>query len=278
MAGGKKKRAPVQLPAAPLTEVVFELRWDLRPAPPPLGQFDPMLLPTIHRFTAAMEKSGFPHRIDLIHPIQTAPYGVVCRYYRDSESPYPLMQIGAGIFATNESSKYEWISYRAQVLDGVRALLSSYPTDLGAQLKPTHIELRYTDVFTKDITQDNSYFDFAKNSTFVTFSLPDFLKDRQLFWGDPVGRFFYEHALRERKDSFFAFDLASGKNGQSKEDIVQLVSRVASTGRGVPSVKTPGTFVKEVQKWLDLAHGILSPFFRNFVKPEVMEKFERRGS
>lgn len=278
MAGARRKRgASAQLPAAPLTEVVFELRWDLSPAPPPFSLFDPALIPTVHRFTAAMENAGFAHRADLAHPTQTAPFGVVRRFYRNPESPFPLMQIGAGIFATNQSAKYEWASFRRQVLLGVRALLSSRPADL-APFEPGYLELRYVDVFTKDIIRDNSFFDFARNGTSLTFSLPDFLKDSRTFWGDGEGRLVYQHALRERRDSFFGFDFASGKNEQTKDYVIQLISKVTSTGRGVPKFKSPSAFINDIQRWLEFAHGITSPFFKNFVKPEVMRKFERRGS
>lgn len=276
MATGKNKRVSAQLPGAPLTEVVFELRWSLQPAPPPLAQYDPMLIPMVQRFTDKMGKLGFPHRRDLVHPMQTGPHGVLCRFYRSPDSLFPIMQVGPGIFATNESAKYKWTPFRAQVVDGVRALLASYPTDLGAQLKPGYLELRYVDVFTKDIIGNSSFFEFAETGTTVTFSLPEFLKNRQMFWADPMGRFFYQRTLRERKDSSFAFDLSSAKSAETKDEIIQLVSRVSATGRGVPLLKTPGAFVVEVRKWLDFAHGVTSPFFKSFVKSEVMRKFQRR--
>jgi uncharacterized protein (TIGR04255 family) len=279
MAGRRRKGGSAQLPAAPLTEVIFELRWNLQPAPVvPVGLYDPLLIPTMKRFTAAMEKVGFPHKVDLVHPLVTGPYGVVRRFYRNPESPYPMMQIGSGIFATNETAKYEWKSFRAQVLDGVKALLSSYPTEFGLPLTPNYLELRYVDVFTKDIIRDKSFFDFANNGTSVTVALPGFFNNSRMFWSDPVGRLFYQRALRGKKDSLFAFDMGSAVNEQSKEEVIQLVSKVSSTGRGVPTLKKSATFINEMRKWLDLAHGITSPFFKSFIRPDIMKKFARRGS
>jgi hypothetical protein len=52
----KKKRASDRLPKAPLTEVVFELRWARQagPAGQPILQSDPGLLPLLERFSSGI--------------------------------------------------------------------------------------------------------------------------------------------------------------------------------------------------------------------------------
>jgi uncharacterized protein (TIGR04255 family) len=118
MASRNKTAKTRRLPNAPLAEVVFELRWILEqgPIPGPYMNFDPMLIPLLQKFSVAMENSGFSHKQDFAHPAQTTPYGVVRRFYKNDESPFPIVQIGAGIFATNESTQYEWRTFKAQVL------------------------------------------------------------------------------------------------------------------------------------------------------------------
>ena len=276
MAARKNKGPSAQLPAAPLTEVVFELRWGLQPAPPPLLSYDPMLIPTLQRFTTAVGKLGFPHKTDIVHPSYTGPYGVVRRFFRDAESPFPLLQIGPGIFAANDSAKYRWTDFRSQVINGVKALLAAYPTDLDFPLTPNYLELRYVDVFTKDVIQRKTFFEFASHDTSSAFSVPEFFNDKKKFWGDPLGNIYYQHALRDRKDSFFSYNMGIGKNEQTKEEAIQLMSRVVSSNRGAPTLKTPASFLREIGKWLDFAHDIASPFFQSFVKPELMKKFEMR--
>jgi uncharacterized protein (TIGR04255 family) len=278
MAARKVKRLSTQLPSAPLTEVIFELRWELQPAPPPFGLYDPALIPTVQQFSVEMERMGYHHHQDMGHPTQMAPHSVFRRFSLSSETLFPLMQIGSGIFATNQSVHYEWTSFRAQILNGVRALFIAYPKSRDVPLKPAHLELRYVDVFSKEIIGGGSIYDFARTGTSVAFSLQKVMADKEKFWGAPVGRFFQERPLRERKDSRFGFDLASGQSGETKEEIVQLISKVVSTGNGVPALKSPKLFLPKLREWLDFAHGVTSPFFKSFIKPEVMKKFQRRGS
>jgi uncharacterized protein (TIGR04255 family) len=285
MANKRRKRrlarakASAQLPAAPLVEVVFELRWALQPAPTPPGQFDPGLIQTMQSLVPAMSKLGFDYPADQVHPLQTGPYGVTRRFMRNAESPFPLMQIGAGIFAANEAANYRWTTFKAQILDGIRALLTAYPTkSLGLPITPNYLELRYIDVFTKAITDCTSIVDFANTGTRLRIEPPSFLSDKKLFWGDPRGQVALEYMLRDRKESTFSFQIANGTIPQTNESVIQLLSRVISNGGGVPKLKSPAVFVRDVENWLEFAHGILSPFFRSFVADDVMDKFKRRGA
>jgi uncharacterized protein (TIGR04255 family) len=259
-----------RLPSAPLAEVVFELHWAL------VGEdqsgvlpYDPMLIPLLQRFSDEMEKLGFHHVRDIVRPPQTGPHGVVRRFWKREDLPFPLMQIGAGIFAVNESSRYEWHSFRDLVLRGVRTLIDSYPTTFGASLRPSYLELRYVDVFDKTVLKSNDFFDFAHRATTLKFTLPRILEDKQLFWGDPIGRFLFQRGLRGYKNSQFVVDLAS-----AQESKFQLLSKVSTSTPSVPSLKSKASFIADVRKWLEFAHGITSPFFKDFVLPEVMKKFQ----
>src|SRR5688572_1001001 len=118
-----------RLPKAPLAEVVFELRWVLQSDPglPPFLRNDPGLAPLLDSFTANMKKAGYGFTRDMSPATQTGAYGVARRYFLGADKPFPIMQIGPGIFATNASSLYDWKSYKAQVIQGVRAVFKSYP-------------------------------------------------------------------------------------------------------------------------------------------------------
>jgi hypothetical protein len=90
-----------------------------------------------------MKKVGFGSTRDMSHPLQTAAHSVVRRFYKAKDRPFPIMQIGPGIFATNESSEYDWRLFKKQAEQGIRALLRSYPKLDFFILKPIHMELRY---------------------------------------------------------------------------------------------------------------------------------------
>lgn len=230
MATRRKKRArrkrSSKLPNAPLAEVVFEFRWQLQAGA--FVPFDPMLFPLLYNFTSAMEREGFSHIEEMAHPQQTGPFGVVRRFRRAAEKLFPIMQVGVGIFATNESSEYEWNTFKAQVLNGLKLLLSSYPTQFGTKIAPAYLELRYVDAFDKATLGSNSFFSFTETGTSLNLPMPALLEKPELFWGDATGRFLISRNLRGNKKSQFLMELGSGQNATTKEDLVQVVSKVVS--------------------------------------------------
>jgi uncharacterized protein (TIGR04255 family) len=269
----KKAAKNARLPNAPLAEVVFELRWAL--AQGAAWHFDPLLMPLLPMFSQEMEKKKFFHSTDIVHPQQVGPYGVVRRFYKDPDSPYPIHQIGAGIYAANDSLQYEWKAFRAQVLVGVKALLDSYPTKFGYPLLPNHLELRYIDIFDKANLGSTSLFKFTETGTSLRFKAPTFLDDSKKFWGDATGNLLFQKDLRDRKGSVFVVNVASGKRADSNDNLIQVLSKVASSTPGVPVLKNHRTFIKDVGNWLDFAHNILSPFFKEFIPAEVIAKFKQ---
>src|SRR3954467_7386626 len=140
----QRHRQLTRLPNAPLAEVVFELRWKIQgPADaPPVVRIDPGLLPLLENFSVAMKKADFGAYKELSAPGQTGGYGVARRFFKTPDSAFPIMQIGPGIFATNESSLYEWKGFKSQITVGVRALLDSYPKLGVFPLDPNMLELR----------------------------------------------------------------------------------------------------------------------------------------
>ena len=113
-----RKRRVKRLPKAPLTEVVFELRWKLLgdERAPALQYSDPGLLPLVEDFSGRIRKSGYRDFTDFGSPVQVAAYSIARRYFKKAGQPFPIMQVGPGIFATNESSQYDWETFKGQVL------------------------------------------------------------------------------------------------------------------------------------------------------------------
>ena len=187
----QRRRRIARLPKAPLAEVVFELRWKLQGPPdsPPVLKADPGLLPLLDNFTNRMKKAGFGFSREMSPPLQTGGYGVARRFYKSSDSPFPIMQVGPGIFATNESSLYEWSAFKAQINVGLGAILDSYPKLGFYKLEPSYVELRYIDVFDGSLLGKATLFDFAERGTSLKFQLPKILTDGKRFVGDADGRF-----------------------------------------------------------------------------------------
>jgi uncharacterized protein (TIGR04255 family) len=272
----KKGRHSTRLPKAPLAEVVFELRWNLQVGPQNQAVLhsDPGLLPLLDAFGSNVKKAKFGFVREMSHPLQTGPYGVVRRYFRDSETPYPILQVGVGIFAANASSQYEWPTFKDQVLLGTRALLSSYPKMDFFSLSPNLLELRYIDLFDKAVTGGADFFEFLNRDTSFDIGLPTMLRDRKIVSGVPVGRFTVETDLKTRKSSRLIVDVASAKHGDDQEDAIRMVTIVRTTGAGVLKLNNKATFLGQVAAWLDFAHEVTSPLFREIVSENIMRKFQ----
>jgi uncharacterized protein (TIGR04255 family) len=270
-----RKTKSGRLSKAPLTEVVFELRWSLQPGPAnePVLQADPGLLPLLDAFGVAIKKQGFKSSKDMSHPLQTGAYGVVRRYYEKEGKAFPILQLGPGIFASNQGPGYDWSSFKLQTMNGLRQLIESYPKLSFFKMVPSHIEIRYVDVFGKPIVSNGDFVDFAHDATALNFTLPPMLRDPKIVGGNTFGRFQMRRELKKWKGANFALDLSSAKNNESKEDVFRMETKVVCRDGGIPQIVTTKKFLDDVSKWLEFAHDILSPFFKEAIKPAVMKKF-----
>lgn len=273
----KKGKPSERLPKAPLVEAVFELRWRLQEAPTsqPALHADPGLIPLLDAFTRKMKSAKFVTVRDLSHPLLTGSYGVARRFFLSEEQPFPIMQIGPGIFATNDGPLYTWKSFRSQVKSGVRALLASYPDLSFFDLQPASLELRYVDVFDKSVLGGKGgLIHFINSATTLKFELPALLRDHKLVTGDGDGRFAIQQPLKRKEDSLFLMDIGSGKNTETNENIVRLETKVLTKGAGVPRYRQVAPFIKALDDWVVFAHNLLSPFFEQFVRPDIMARFK----
>jgi len=140
-------------------------------------------------------------------------------------------------------------------------------------MEPIVLELRYINVFDGSLLGSATMFDFVNRGTSLKIQLPKMLTDRKLFGADAQGRVAFVCELRGWKGSQFALDLGSVES-PNQGAVVRLETKVRSEGDGVPPLKNARSFVNKLDEWLEFAHGITSPFFREFVLPEVMKKFQ----
>ena len=269
----KKPQARDRLPNAPLVEVVFELRWALWGSPgiPAPFRSDPGVLPLLHAFTTAAEQLGFVTKLDMSRVEETGAYGVIRRYKKGEALNFPLLQIGVGIFAANEGPTYQWTQYKALVLSGVKAVLESYPNLPSFPLQPSYLELRYVDMFDDVLLNTAELTEFLSRGTTARMSAPPFLMDGELFEGPTDARVVLGRRVKEWKATNFLVDCATGlREGQRG---IRLETKVVTQQPGVPILRASGQFLDETERWLDFAHGFTSPFFREFVTPDLMDQF-----
>lgn len=261
-------RAPIKLPNAPLVEAVFELRWSVQPG---IAYADPAFPYVLADFSKRVEHLGFPVQREMM-PADAlpGPYSIARRFYIAPEAEFPLLQIGPGIFAANQSADYDWPSFKRLIQDGLRALLSSYPRSAGFPMRPNYLELRYVDAFDASLVDTANLVQFINAGTSMRLDTPPFFS--QLDASEVKGRISLHASTKKWKETQFIFDLASGSRGGT-EDIVRLETKVVTQAAGVPKMQA-SKFLKDLDRWLEFAHGLTSPFFEQFVTDTVMSKFK----
>jgi len=258
-----------QLPNAPLTEVVFEMRWRLEGAksiPIPFKN-DPGFYVMADRFAMAASQHGFRFARKLSADPQATPHAISWRFYKQQEQPFPLWQIGPGILAVNESASYEWNSYKKLCLDAARTLIRCYPKMHKFRLEPFYLELRYLDSFSLDEKVNENLVGFLNNSTSLSLALPTFVPGRLKDLAN--GQLILSSAVKGMGETLFVVIVGTGVSQGIKSVIMEskVLTKLSETSIG------RGQFVTELGRWLGNAHNITSPFFKEFIKEHLMKKF-----
>lgn len=273
----KPKEAPLRLPAAPLAEVVFELRWELvGPENTPAALKTDPGYPLLHAlFSANSRRHGFTRHQQMHTEPSTISGGwsVGHRLYK-GEDPFPIWQIGPGIFACNESTNYRWDLYKKLCLRGLDVLNRSYPESKAAPMRPAYLELRYVDIFDEDLLGHSDLKRFLKEDTTSTVNLENVIADNS-FGPDLSGRIILRKEVAGEKHTRFILDIADGSNGGKR--MIMATSKVVTSG-SLSLPKEAGRRRDYISNWLDRAHNITSPFFQKFVAPTLMDKFAGRSA
>jgi uncharacterized protein (TIGR04255 family) len=270
----KKATRTDRLASAPLIEVVFELRWKLQGGDriPPALRADPGTIPLLHSFETRAKELGFSNLETVTAPEQAGAYGVIRRYIR-GQMPFPLLQVGVGIFAVNDGPAYEWSQYESLVLDGTRAMLEAYPRVPGLELVPVHLELKYINLFDQSLLNSENFFQFLARVTKMNMTPLPFLESEERFNGSLEGRISLQATTKGWKDSQFRIDIGSSTDVQTNHRQFRLESNVVTGSNGVPKLSNANLFLKDLRQWLKFARSLTSPFFKSVMTEEAMAKF-----
>jgi len=270
----RERAGSMKLKNAPLVEVVFTLQWVLVGGvdmPPPFRSDPayPVLEPV---FQKRIGRAGFGHVQQNPQAATAAvPLGHMPRlqFSPDSGDRFPMIQIGPGVLACNQSSAYEWRPYVKIVLTAIKALLAAYPhRQFG--LRPQYVELAYVDAFGDRFSDSQDLVQFmAKNST-LALEVPPSLRARL---GDPlVGGVNFSAPLKSEPRSTFALQLSSGSHNNARA--IVLNTKVSRNLNDAWDRKVKEALPQRVARWLDTAHTVLSPTFVDLMKPEFAKKFD----
>ncbi|MFN0038584.1 MAG: TIGR04255 family protein [Burkholderiales bacterium] len=264
------------LPNAPLSEVIFEYRWPLTENVhlPEHFRGDPGYQVFADKFEGEVSALGFVHLEKVAKGPFPQGYGVDRRFYKAKGQIFPLFQIGPGIFAANESSMYEWKTYRDFCLRGIKCMIESYPVMEKVKVRPRHLELRYIDTFEYESGKRNDFLAFLINQTTFKVECDATSNGLASLLGQNVSNGQVSLVFDTQLPQGGKFHVTVGTGEKDTVPVVRLQTKVVSSSEQPFYVeKTPSEQTKYVRSWLDAAHEITSAFFKSFVRPELMQKF-----
>ncbi len=270
-----RKSYPSKLPNAPLVETVVEFHWSLpgdNKTPAEL-QFDPGYPMLVDNFTIAAEKHGFTATKKFGDVKLLMPHSVGFRYFKGPNQPFPIWQIGPGIFAANESTTYGWDSFKKMALDGFRRLFEAYPSMKTFKLRPLLLELRYIDSFDSELFVHEDVIRFLNEETALHIEIPSFVKKKQSE-RPPSVNLVFEFPLASMKKSKLHIRIANAVRKDRKAIVMEskVSTNLSSSNIGNTSAKR----IRYIDTWMEDAHSVTSPFFREFVSEQLMEQFRKR--
>ena len=263
----------MKLPNAPLLEVVFELRWALEgPKNVPIQlQHDPAFPLLAYEFTEKAKSHGFNVRREMaVSPTGPLGHSIQYRFYKNDESPFPIWQIGPGIFAYNESTEYEWESFKSSLRKAAQVLLSSYPKTKASQIRPVHMELRYIDTYTSEMLGHTDMAKFLDNDVNLMLKPNDFFS-LDYFVGPFDGRVEIVRKLSRDNESSFRLEIGTGE--ANKKPVVLVVSKVVKQSDDMKLGSNSRSIISNLIRWADESHELTHRFFWNFVGEALMKKF-----
>jgi uncharacterized protein (TIGR04255 family) len=274
----KKRSRNRTLPQAPLVEVVFELHWDLSfhgAAPQNLLLRDPTYPLVLNAFSSRIAKMGFVHQKLMIPENGIAvPHSIERRFYQKEDQTFPLMQIGPGIFATNQAADYEWKSFRNQVKRGIDVLAKSLPDLPGQKFNPLRVELRFVNALASNLAGSKGFIDFINKTTNVTVEAKPPFAEMLEGAGELEGRLVLQRGMDSPKSRLIV-DIGTASRSTGDRS-VKLEIKVVSTKDQAPKFASKGNMAAEVATWLEKAHNKLSPLFEGMFAAEIFKTFGKK--
>jgi uncharacterized protein (TIGR04255 family) len=252
---------PKNLPNKPLIEAILELKWKPSFSPSQFPGVDGDLRLFLGRFHDAVRKQYPTFEIlpAAAAPEQAAPNLAQYRF-RQSDGGWPLVQLGSGLLALNDTTTYTWESFRERGKAMAALMFEEYPT----KLEPTSLELRYINAIYVDFEKRDALAHIADKFR-ISLSLP-----ASLFDGTGVDNHASLFGLQAAFPTMspvgsLRFTVSRGK--ANDRDAILWETIVHSADKDLPSLP------KDFLTWLDAAHTTAEEWFFRLVEGELLGQF-----
>lgn len=246
---------------APLAEVIFELKWKLTPSPvlggPPADPAYKLLpgslferLKSVYPFHEALPAASVP---DEFVP------QIVQHRFRTAQDAYPLVQVGPGILAVNDSRGYAWRRFLPEVVDAVTKLRDTYT----GQLDPEAVVLRYVNAVPFDFSSANAL-DFMRDNLKVAVQYPSGLfSDRHVAPRPGTILLSSTHKV-DSPAGVVSLKFSTGEFRSSQHLLWE--TEVRSSGDDAPGLD-------QLQEWLDSAHRLARAWFFVLIEGKLEDEY-----
>ena len=249
------------LPNKPLVEAIFELQWNL--VSRDSNEVDPGFRILLGRLYDRVRES-YPVLEDLPQALFSEELtGRLVRHrFRAAKEDWPLLQVGPGVLSVNETEGYTWDGFQPRLIQAVKALFDSYPTDIHP-LNVTQVLLRYINAIPFD--GKTLLLQFLRECLHTTVEL-----DHRLFQdlqsADSPTRLNLS-LLFELSELPGAVAISFALGMRNDKPSVIWDTQVLARGDDLP--KSP----EDYDYWLTKAHDIAGQWFRTLSRGQLYESF-----
>lgn len=240
-----------KLPKAPLVEVVFELKWDIK-MKSDLDDFQ-----YLYGDLYANLKNDFPNR-ERLTPLEI-PFDALINIpvfrFKNKNNGYPLVQIGPGILSINTLNEfYVWEEFREEIHKLINILKEIYPKFHTIKINPALI---YLD-FLKFDSHHTSGYDFINENLNIS------IHSNIINELNPKVKEININANYEVDDNNLSVRINEGKANNSEEGIV-VQTRVNGNAQTYDN--------HTLKTWLESAHLLSSKAFKSLIKEDLYNTF-----
>lgn len=240
-----------KLSNAPLVEVVFELKWDIK-TKSDLDDFQ-----YLYGDLYANLKKDFPKR-ERLTPLELpldALIGIPVFRFTKNDNDYPLIQIGPGVISINTLNKfYVWEDFREEIHNLINILKDIYPKFQTLKINPALI---YID-FLKFDSDEICGYDFINKNLNITVN-SNILNDLE-----PKINEININANYQVKSNSLSVRINEGKANNSIDGIV-LQTKVNGNEQSYNN--------ENLKEWLESAHLLSSQTFKSLIQEDLYKTF-----
>jgi len=248
----------------PLVEAIFELRWELQKRGTSEGSIDPyyrILAGTMYN----KAKEEYPY-LELLPaaniPENLIPYAVQQRF-RKGKDEWPLIQVGQGIVALNDTNGYIWEDFSKRISYLVNILFDSYPRP--DELITNLLMLRYIDSIEFDYSANNT-FKLLREKMKIDVNIDPKLFENTEIESTPIGLNLSYSFRCSNPVGLMELKIETGKRNGKNVLTWQTVFR--SSGKDSPKTK------ESIEEWLVNAHNLTDDWFFKIIEGDLLKEFE----